>query len=744
MIKAGGIVDQEGFSGGLNTLSDLLQHKPNESPRSKNINFLEDDTLEKRLGVERVNNTVTGVNDYGNGLFDYGVSPSVRKLIGAFGTVIYKMDDLDGTWDSIQTSRTDCVNYLEKISSYLIDTNEAKDIIKYWDGDDATMTTLNTDAPRGKYAFEFNGYCLVLNTTDGERRVYYEPTSTMFTGTWSDYFTLPSASGDEITWGIELRGRFYISLRNIWYRVSYIAGEAVFDYKLTSSTVGAVPRTAKVVSIPNMGEVIMYLGWDRKIRIFDGTNSTPISLKYEQDNNTSEVCLNYVNQTGMKNAHAIIDNENSLYRLFIPISDSGVNNWRLDINYKTLSCSAHTNQEFLSSTTAEDANGKKWNIVSDYNGTSYRLDRGNVDELPINNIVQGADGATIEIDAYVKDGYGTVYNKVHDGGADRAYAEDSSENFTTLGVVVGDLLRNKTDQCQGVITAIANGAGTNARLSAIFTGGTDNNCDDDDIFNVYKSAFLADNDSIYIGSKRKFDTIVIDLKQVGSATVVPTIYYSSDAAGGYTALTSASNSLVDGTTGFTTSGVITFDAPSAWTLTAKDDGANNFNDTTTYYYIRIQRTANALVTTPKVVKINIGNRIDDLYTSPKMFGKRIADIKKPFRIDFYFEPVGNYNLKYYDRIDFQTDWTENSLRPINLKMWNKDDDFLGTYVLGTDLLGSNKTAVKFSVDTQGVNNCYQYYLTSDRSYYRRWKLYKVDLAEAVMGIGNARVNDRVV
>jgi hypothetical protein len=309
MIKSGGILTQEGFSGGLNTLSDLLAHKANESPRAKNVNFLEDDTLEKRLGCERLNNTVTTATDFGNGLFDFGVSPGVRKLIGAFGTGIYKMDDLDGTWDSIQTARVDCVNYFERIAGYLVNSNESRDILKYWDGVTGTMTTLNVAAPRAKYCVEFNGYFLAMNISNSARRIYYEDTSTIFTGTWGNFLTLPASSSDEITWGAELRGRFYVSLRNLWYRLSFVGGETIFDYKLTSSTVGAVPRTAKVVSIPNVGEVIMYLGWDKKIRIFDGTNSEPISLKYEQINNGADVCLEMINQTGMKNSHAIIDTE---------------------------------------------------------------------------------------------------------------------------------------------------------------------------------------------------------------------------------------------------------------------------------------------------------------------------------------------------------------------------------------------------------------------------------------------------
>ena len=811
MFKVGGILSQESFNGGLNTQSDPFSLQPSESPYVKNVDFNEDASLSKRKGREKLNTTVTGAEDYCNGLFDFGVSVGVRKLIGQFGTTIYKMDDLDGTWDSLLTSRNNCLNYFDRISGYLVNATEDKEILKYWDGATASMSTLNANAPRAKFIGEFNGYMLAMNTSSNAKRVYYELTSTMLTGDWSDYFTLPSSSDDEVYWGLELRNRYYISLRNMWYRLSFVGGEAVFDYKpVLSATVGCIPRTAKVVTIPNTGEVIMYLGWDKKIWIFDGTSAQPISIKYEQNNNESSIFLDNINQAQLRNCHAKTDTNRSIYHLHISNGDSGTINVRLDINYKTMSCSPHTNQDFLSAVLAEDTLGRKYIIGGDYNGTAYIINRGNMDELPLNNIEIGADGSLTSIEGYVVNAGGVVSNKIHDGGDDKAYAEDTSENFTNLGVAVEDLLRNKEDQCQGVITAISNGGGTNAKLecSGGLSGGTGNDFDDDDTFNVYKAVFLSNNHSMYIGSKVKFDTIVIDLQQFGSATIVPTIEYSTSGTisssatadggasveftcstthglstgdyvliagttdyngleqitvtsatkfkivdayvsnqsgtwSGYTALTVASNDLSDGTKGFTQSGVITLTPPSGWTATAKDDEANNFNDTTTYYYIKIQRTANTLTTTPKLNKVNIGLRIDDIYTSPKVFGKRLADVKKPQNIDFYFEPTSSFKLRFYDRVDYQRSWTEGQKRPISVSQFNDNDDFLGTFTLGTDTLGSTKTLVRYACNAQGVNNCYQYKLTSNKSYSKRWKLYKVDLGENILGVGNSRPMTRV-
>jgi len=589
-----------------------------------------------------------------------------------------------------------------------------------------------------------------------------------------------------------------------------VAGETIFDYKLVSSSPGAIPRTAKVVAIPGVGEVIMYLGWDKKLRIFDGTDAQVVSIKFEKSNKQSDIYLDNINQAQLGNCHAILDTEQYLYRLFIPNGASGGCNVRLDINYKNMSCSPHTNQEYLSSRIVEDSNGKKWTVVSDYNGTTYFLDRGNIDEVPLNNIEIGADGSLASIESYVSTTGGVVRNKVHDGGNNSAFAQDTSENFTTLGVAVGDLIRNKTDQCQGIITAIGNGGGTNDKLTVAggLTGGTDNDFDNDDLFNCYKAVFTADNHSMYIGSRAKFDTIVIDLQQVGSAPgITPVIEYSTSGTisssatadggasveftcsanhglstgdyvliagttdyngleqitvtsvtkfkiidvyvsnqsgtwSGYTALTLAANDLVDGTEGFVKSGVITFTPPTAWTRTEYDDSANDIGDG--FYYIKIQRTANALTTTPKLTKVNIGTRIDDEYWSPKLFGKRLGDIKKPQRLDFYFDPIGKYHLDFYDRIDFQTSWTEmHPKRPQQAPMSNDGDAFLGTFVLNSSLLGSTKDVIKYSVDTQGINNCYQYRISSAKSYLPGWEMIKVDMAEGVLGVGDSRPIRRV-
>lgn len=727
MIIKNKVLDQD-FEprGGLNTLADPFALKANESPKSIDVLHGEDNTLGKRYGREKLNATVTGVSDYCNGLFDYGVSPGVRKLVASFGTTFYKMDDLDGTFDSVESGRTDCPHYFERSGTKLILCNRNRDTIKYWDGSATSLTTLNADAPLAMLPKTFKGYFFLANTVANPRRIYYEDESTVTTGDYGEYFTLPSSSDDEVVALVEYNGRLYTSLRTEWYRISYIGGSAVFDYKKVSSVIGGVPNTIKVVSLPSVGEVIIYLGWNKRLYVFDGTSSYPISMKYEKDNGQSTVYLDAINQGGIEYSHATVDSNNDMYRLYVAIGENSTISHSFNISLSSMSCSVYQNQTFLASCMAEDSNKKRWHICGDYNGSTYRLDRRYIDEAPLNNVELGTDGSLATVEAYLRSAGPIIADCVHDGGDNVTLAEDATYNFTTEGVAVGDYIINKTDTYRHIITAINNGGGTNAQLDYV---NTDNDTDDDDVFDVYKAAFIADDDSIYIGSAVKFDCINITLVQSASAAITPLVYYSSDAAGAYTALT-----VTDDTVGFAKTGNITYTLPSGWTKTNVDDGANAFADTETYYYIRIRRTANALTTTPKLSKITIGNRVNDDYVSPKHHAGTISELKKGTVGTLFFKPVAKYVSKFYDRKDFEQDWTSKD----DIPMYNVGDDALGgNLILNSNKLGSRKDGIEWPIAISIVSNSYQYRINSNKAANIPWVLYKVEIAGKVLGIASS-------
>lgn len=70
-------------------------------------------------------------------------------------------------------------------------------------------------------------------------------------------------------------------------------------------------------------------------------------------------------------------------------------------------------------------------------------------------------------------------------GDDKAYLEDEAgRNFVNLGVVVGMMIFNTTDGSSGQITAIGDGNATNDKLSVTLSGGTDDDFDESDSFEV--------------------------------------------------------------------------------------------------------------------------------------------------------------------------------------------------------------------------------------------------------------------
>lgn len=75
----------------------------------------------------------------------------------------------------------------------------------------------------------------------------------------------------------------------------------------------------------------------------------------------------------------------------------------------------------------------------------------------------------------------------HDGGNGAAFFQDATHNFDTLGVEIGDVVRNITDGGSlATVQLISNGGGTNDKLTVgSIEGGTDNDYDNGDVVEIY-------------------------------------------------------------------------------------------------------------------------------------------------------------------------------------------------------------------------------------------------------------------
>ncbi len=641
------------FSGGLATKRREINDLPFKfSPDCMDVYADEDGALNERPGATLLNTAQTGAGTLeGNGLFDFE-----GTLIGSFGTTYYKMDELDGTWDSLQTGMKDEVIQCENYLGNLIVCNWGNDFAKTMQVGDTTMTDLSTTsvAGRGKYPKIYKDHLLMSGVPGYPYTFYYSQVSDYDDfedgGTWS----IQTHDGDELVgWG-ELDTRLFAFKRWSTHQVTFRGGSPYWSVREIISGIGTrSPRTVQNVTKKDGTKVIIFLGSDKRLREFDGFEARAVSENFEETNGVSPISLDTLNDGALKFAHAVIDPAKHWYIMFAGNGGSSEMTHGLIYNYFTGACWPFAGQRYKSSSSVIDSSGQRWSVASDYDGHSYRWGYGNYDQAPLSNVEQGADGSLIDTEAHVisPGGFDTG---THDGGDDKAtYGQDASENFGDGGVVAGDYLLNKTDGSFGIITTVGNGAATNDRLtcSGGFSGGTGNDFDDDDVFDVYKAVFLADNDSIYIGSVVPFNMVVVNLIQVGATTITPVVSYSTSTAGAYTTL-----SITDGTEGFTKSGVIEYDLPSDWAKADDDDGNNAFDDTTDLYYLKIQRTANSLTTTPKVSNIQIGNRIASYHTTPKMLLDP-STLSEIFQVVSAVQSNSNKKLSFQYRPDYIGAWS---------------------------------------------------------------------------------------
>lgn len=717
------------FSGGIITkIAELNDMDIKGTPDAMDVYTDLDKALRKRKGATKLNTAPVGAGTKeSNGFFDYE-----GTLIGSFGTTYYKMEEIDGTWDSLQTGMEDEIVEFEDYSGNLVITNWGGAFAKTMQVGDTSMTTLNSAnaAGRAKHPKVYEDHLLMSGVPGAKYTFSYSQVNDFDDfedgGTWP----IVTNDGDILTgWG-ELQGRLYALKRWSIHQLTYRGGSPYWVRREIKRGVGTrSSRTAKNVTLKNGEEVIMFQGSDGKIYQFDGYDATPVSANFEENNGIAPLSMDTLNQGAFESSHATVDPVKHWYILYVANGGTSTITHGIIYNYFTGAMWPFSNQLYKSSVSALDANNRRWIIVGDYHGTAYRWQHGNVDEVPFNNMETGTDGSLRDAESYIVTAGGFLQDKVHDGEDNKTYAVDQSENFGTLGAIVGDGVVNKTTGGHGEISAIGNSGlgGTNDKLT-LETLTTDD-FDDDDVFDVYFGGFVADNDSLYIGSAVPFNTAIIDLITAASGTITPSFFYSSDAAGAYTALT-----VTDGTTGFTASGVMTWALPSDWTKTNVDDGANAFTDTTTYYYLKIQRTANALTTLPKVSKINIANRVAPRHTTARLLIDKDKLSKFP-QVVASLKSVSDDNVTFNYRSDYNETWSDD----LTIKLGKNEGESGDEYYLGVDNLlntGTLGPARQVKEETVALDLISEYlqFKISDSVVTDPWVLYSYSFPLEIIGI----------
>lgn len=377
--------NQTTFNGGLNTTSGPFGLSDSESPDLQNIDFDRFGSILQRNGYTALNEEALSGDPTGDGLhwFEYtSGSSTVRKAIKVAGGALYKMDDLDGTWDDVTGGLTitagnhcDFQNFLNEV--YITNGNDAP--FKY-DGSSASAMTVPTGLTTAKFVKEFNNYLFLANVTVSgtthKSRIYWS--NLKDTDTWgaTNFIEVAKDDGQEITGIFVLSDRLVIFKTRSIYNL-FFTGDADIPFILpsggkTNSTVGCIAS----FSIQPVDNGLVFLASDG-IYFFDGANSYKISDR-----------LNYtfsqLNQTRLSQACSLTYHKKSVYMLSLCSSGETENDtvivWNFALNsfslYKGIAASSMA--VFWVSGTDERP------YFSDYDGFTYRMDTGE-DDYPLNS-----------------------------------------------------------------------------------------------------------------------------------------------------------------------------------------------------------------------------------------------------------------------------------------------------------------------------------------------------------------------
>ena len=365
-------------AGGLVTLPSLLNLPQNTTPNCLDIEFGIGGAFGKRYGVSSTNSVALD-NTAGWASFDFGAS-ALRWHVVAAGTGIYASSNRGTSYVAVATDRSQYFQRFERSKNVLIATSETHNRVMYWAGSVGTFFLAMPvgSAPAAKIALDFAGYLMLMNNSGGSSRViYYADNNNIATDPWTSTFEVGSSVDDEITDAITYNTRAYIFTKYTTHQISHVGGNPDFAVRQIKDW-GAVPRTVQKVTFQDLGEVLVMLGRDKKVRVFDGTEEQIISTNVEQNNTLSETYFNNINEQHIDKCHSAVDSLKQLYKLWVVIKPSIEITHCLNLNLRTGAWFPYLANTIQTAVVAESANAPNLMQVSQAGRVSI-VDSGNTD-----------------------------------------------------------------------------------------------------------------------------------------------------------------------------------------------------------------------------------------------------------------------------------------------------------------------------------------------------------------------------
>lgn len=386
------------FSGGLVTKAPPKNIETRYSVDCFNV-YSEGAILRRRDGITAVNPTAAA--GAGNGIYNWirGSATTNQWLMGVWGSALYKMDVGSGNWDGIWdpivadvasgTAFSASPVYFSNFNGVLLISTDSWDEIQ-------KMTTANASffnvavggsgtAPRAKFVFNWKNHAWYANCLNSEDQVVHSSVNSYnnFTGSLFGSNTLLTENDIGITGGFILNGRLYFTKAFSIHRFTYTGSPSpLVDIRTIKSVVGTrSPRSIKNVNTPE-GEIVLFLGSNKKLYLCDGQDTQEISDAIDISNGLTSVYMAAINDKIFNKCFAVVHEDLNWYELFIGIGTgtNDVPNYSIVYNYRLKAFWPMHNRNFTYGQISDNGSGKRVSYVQGTNGKAYLLNSGNSDD----------------------------------------------------------------------------------------------------------------------------------------------------------------------------------------------------------------------------------------------------------------------------------------------------------------------------------------------------------------------------
>lgn len=369
------------FNGGLNSTSSPLNLKNNESSSLLNIDFDRFGSITPRNGYACLT-TASVANMESDGLYWYeynNAGTATRYLTQVINGKLYKMDALDGVWDTaggaITITSANMCDFETFLNKEFV-TNGTNPPFEWAGSGTAVASVVPANLTKAKYVKLFQNYLFYSNVTVNS--VVY-PTRSYWcnirdTGTWdsANWIEVSKDDGQEITGKRVLANALvYLKERSI-YNLFFTGNSTVpFQLQKSNSTVGCIAP----FSIQEIENGLVFLSYDG-IYYYDGMESYKISDKIT-------TTLMALNTTRFKYARSVVHKSKNRYLLALTSSGGTYNDTIIVFDYYNKSFSVYTGLSVSAMAMAFVDGYDERIYFSDNRGFTYRGDYG-VPDYPLN------------------------------------------------------------------------------------------------------------------------------------------------------------------------------------------------------------------------------------------------------------------------------------------------------------------------------------------------------------------------